>query len=55
MPYVIDATSFRNDAYIALAISVPVCLFAAWNLKKAIMRIQNFENSPIYKWLAHYE
>jgi hypothetical protein len=28
---------------------------AAWNVKKAVARIQNVQNSLIYKWLDHYE
>lgn len=54
-PFMLDATDFRDNAYIGLAISIPIGLLAAWNVKKSVARIQNVQNSPIYKWLGHYE
>ena len=54
-PFMLDATGFRDDAYIGLAICIPIGLLAAWNVSKAVARIQNVQNSPIYKWLGHYE
>jgi hypothetical protein len=53
-PFLLDATDFRGNAYIGLAICIPIGLLAAWNVKKAVARIQNVQNSPIYKWLDHY-
>lgn len=53
-PFMLDATEFKGDAYIGLCICIPVGLLAAWNIKKAIARILNAKNSPVYKSLNHY-
>ncbi|HKE26326.1 MAG TPA: DUF6709 family protein [Bryobacteraceae bacterium] len=54
-PFMLDATDFKGDAYIGLGICIPIGLLAAWNVRKAVARIQNVQNSPIYKGLNHYE
>jgi hypothetical protein len=53
-PFMLDATDFRGDAFIGLGICIPVGLLAAWNIKKAVARIRNVQNSPIYQSLNHY-
>jgi hypothetical protein len=55
LPYFVDATSFRANAYIGLAFGIPLGLLAAYNIVKALTRINNIEASPIYKWLQHYD
>jgi len=55
IPYLVDSSSFRSDAYIAFAIGVPVMLLAAYNSRKALARIRNMENSPIYRSLKRYD
>jgi hypothetical protein len=55
LPYFVDATGFRANAYIGLALGVPLALLAAYNIGKAMTRMNNVEASPIYKWLQHYD
>ena len=55
LPVMLDASSFRSDAYIGFAIGIPVVLLAAYNVKKALVRIKDYHESPIYKWLGHYQ
>jgi hypothetical protein len=55
LPFFVDATSFRSNAYISLAVAVPIGLLAAYNVKRAITRMNDMQMSPIYKWLEHYD
>jgi hypothetical protein len=55
LPYFVNAASFRTNAYIGLAFAVPLGLLAAYNIAKALTRINNIEASPVYKWLLHYD
>jgi hypothetical protein len=55
IPYLLDSSSFRSDAYIAFAIGLPIMLLAAYNSRKALARIRNMENSPIYRSLKRHD
>jgi hypothetical protein len=55
LPYLVDANSFRKQAYICLAFCLPLGLLAAYNVRNAITRMNNIEASPIYQWLCHYD
>lgn len=55
VPYMLDARSFRSDDYIGLAIGIPIILLAAFSVKKALVRIRDVRESPIYKWLRHHD
>jgi len=52
MPYMIDATSFRTEAYWLLAICGPLLLLGLYNLFKGVTRASNYASSPIAKQLA---
>ena len=54
VPYMLDATSFRSDAYISFAIGIPILLLAGYNVKKALVRIKDIQESPTYKSLTQY-
>lgn len=55
LPYVLDSSSFRSNAYLSIAIAFPIIVLAAYNVKKALGRFGHPESSPIYKQLAHYD
>jgi len=54
LPAMLDATGFRKKGYIALAICIPVILFALWNISKAGKRRNNPLTHPILKSLSRY-
>jgi hypothetical protein len=49
LPLMLDATGFRTEGYIALAICIPVVLFAVWLIRKVITRRTAPETHPIVK------
>jgi hypothetical protein len=55
IPYMLDTSSFRSNAYISFAIAIPIVLLAGYNVKKALFRMKDHHESPIYKWLQHYD
>jgi hypothetical protein len=55
LPYLVDTNDFRREAYIALAICIPLGLLGAYNIKKALTRMSNIQTSPLYRWLCRYD
>lgn len=55
LPYVIDATRFRSDAYWALLFGVPLGCLAGFNVYKALVRIRSVEASPIVRSLQRFQ
>jgi hypothetical protein len=54
LPYILDANSFRSDAYWALLFVLPLGGLAAFNLYKAIVRFRVLESSPIVRSLRRF-
>lgn len=54
LPTMLDATGFRSEGYIAFAISIPLILFALWNLRKIQRRKDDPLKHPILKSLSRY-
>ncbi len=54
LPLMLDSTGFRNEGYIALAICIPVLLFALWNIRKVIQRQRDPLTHPIVKTVSRY-
>ncbi len=54
LPLMLDATGFRGDGYIALAICIPVVLLAVWLIRKVITRRNASETHPIVKAATWY-
>jgi hypothetical protein len=54
LPLMLDATGFRNDGYIALAICIPAVLLAAWLGRKVMLRKNAPETHPIVRMASQY-
>jgi hypothetical protein len=54
LPLMLDATGFRSDGYVALAIGLPVLLFAAWLIRKVAQRRNDPLSHPIFKAASRY-
>lgn len=54
MPVMLDATSFRSDGYIGLAICIPLTVLALWNIRKVIRRRTAPETNPIVQAASRY-
>jgi hypothetical protein len=53
-PFLLDATSFRSDGYIALAICIPVVGLGAWLILLARRRTNTPTQDPIVKSISRY-
>jgi hypothetical protein len=54
LPVMLDATGFRNEGYIALAVSIPTLLLAAWLIRKLIVRRNQPETHPVVRRASQY-
>jgi hypothetical protein len=54
LPLMLDATGFRSDGYIALAICIPTILLAGWFIRKVIARRNAPETHPIVYAASSY-
>lgn len=54
LPYMLNATSFRNDGYLGLFILLPTVMIVLWNLRKVIRRSIDHSVHPIYKSLERH-
>lgn len=50
----LDATGFRSDGYIALAICIPMVFLALWLMRKVMMRRNAPETHPIVHMASRY-
>ena len=54
LPLMLDATDFRTEGYVALAICVPVLLIAAWITRKVHRRRIDITQHPIFRSISKY-
>jgi hypothetical protein len=54
LPLMLDATGFRSNGYIALAICIPALLLAFWLIRKVVSRRNAPETHPIVKAASYY-
>jgi hypothetical protein len=54
LPMMLDATSYRSDAYLFFLIGLPVFGLGVWNVKKALSRIEDHTHSPIHAATCRY-
>ena len=54
LPLMLDATGFRSDGYIALAICIPTVLLAVWLIRKVVTRRNAPETHPIVQGASWY-
>lgn len=54
LPLMLDATSYRSDAYLFFLFGLPVLGLSLWNVKKALLRIEDYKQSPIYATICRY-
>jgi hypothetical protein len=54
VPYLLDAETFRSQAYWGFLFAVPLGALAAFNIYKAINRFSNIEVSPIFTSLKRF-
>lgn len=54
LPFMLDATGFRTDGYIGLAVGVPAFLFACWLIARVMRRRADVSVHPAVKTAARY-
>jgi hypothetical protein len=54
LPYMLDADSFRDAAYMGFAIGIPLALLALYNILKAVRRMNDMEASPVARSLRRF-
>lgn len=54
LPFMLDATDFRTDGYISLAVGAVAFLFACWLLGKVMRRRANAGAHPVVKTASRY-
>jgi hypothetical protein len=55
LPTMLDATSYRSDAYFFLLIGLPTFGFCVRNVKKALSRMEDHKHSPVYAAINRYD
>ena len=54
LPFMLDSTNYRSNAFLAIGIGLPIFALCAYNLAKAFARIEDHHRSPIYRALQRY-
>ena len=54
LPLMLDATDFRSEGYVYLAICIPVLLTAVWNFRKVFQRQNDSMLHPILRAASRY-
>ena len=53
-PLMLDATGFRNDGYLGIAICIPTVLLGLWLIRKVLLRKNNPAIHPVVKSASRY-
>lgn len=54
LPFMLDASSYRFDAYLAIGLGLPILGLCLYNVKKALARMEDVQHSPIYLAVKRY-
>jgi hypothetical protein len=54
LPFMLDATGFRTDGYVALAVGIPMFLLACWLIAKVMRRRADAAAHPVIKAASRY-
>ena len=54
LPFMLDASSYRNNGYVILGIVVPLLALALWNVMKAVRRSSELASAPTWKMLSAF-
>ncbi len=54
MPYMLILTNYRFEAYVSFAIGLVVLALCLYNVKNALLRIEDPTHSPVYHAVARY-
>ena len=54
LPFMLDTSSYRSDAYLAIGLGLPIFGLCVYNVKKALARMEDIQQSPIHRALKRY-
>ena len=54
IPYMLSMTNYRFEAYMSFAIGVVLIAFCLYNVKNALLRMEDPKHSPVYHAVARY-